>query len=261
MAEAHFVNHENLRNGRDKKQMGPYIDIHSHILPQIDDGAENFDVSMEMLRIAHADGIKNIILTPHHKPGHHNASREKIYSLASQLRQGMEKEGMGIRLFPGNEFYYHEGMFRELEEGRACTMAGSSYILVEFGPMERFSYIRNGLYEALAHGYRPILAHVERYNSILGKPELVEELAHLGGYIQANAGSIMGKAGFSVKQFTRHLLKERLVHFVATDAHNADRRKPELAACGSYIGRKYGEGYAAALLYQNPVHVIRDEDI
>lgn len=241
--------------------MDSYIDIHSHILPQIDDGAENFDVSMAMLRVAYADGIKNIILTPHYKPGHHNAGQEKIHALVRQLRQKMEKEGMDISLYAGNEFYYHDGMFRELEENRACTMAGSSYVLIEFGPMERFGYIRNGLYEALAHGLKPILAHVERYSNILGKPDRVEELLHLGSCIQVNAGSIMGKTGFTVKQFTKHLLKDRLVNFVATDAHNADKRKPELAGCGNYISRKYGESYAAALLYENPLHVIRDEYI
>lgn len=241
--------------------MDSYIDIHSHILPQIDDGAENFDVSMEMLRIAYADGIRNIILTPHNKPGHHNAGQERIRSLTGQLRQAMEKEGLDIRLYAGNELYYRDGMFRELETGSANTMAGSSYILIEFNPMERFSYIRNGLYGALAHGLKPILAHAERYSNILGGPERVEELIDLGSYIQVNAGSIMGKYGFGVKKFTKRLLKEGLIHFVATDAHNADKRKPELADCGNYISRKYDEEYAALLLYKNPMHVIMDEYI
>lgn len=238
-----------------------YIDIHSHILPKIDDGAENFDVSMAMLRTAYADGIKSIILTPHYKPEHHNASPERVCTLIGQLRQEMKKEDLAVQLYAGNEFYYHDGIFRELEEGRACAMAESSYILIEFGPMERFAYIRNGLYEALAHGWKPILAHVERYSNILGKPECVEELVRLGSCIQVNAGSIMGKTGFTVKQFAKRLLKEHLVNFVATDAHNADKRKPVLADCAGYISRKYGEDYAAELFYENPMHVIRDEYI
>lgn len=241
--------------------MESYIDIHSHILPQIDDGAKNFDVSMAMLRIAYADGIKDIILTPHYKPGRHNAGREKINTLAGRLRQEMIKEGKDIRLYMGNEIYYHDGMFREIEDGRAYTMAESSYILVEFGPMERFGYIRNGLYEALAHGFTPILAHAERYEGIVGKPERVEELISLGSRIQINAGSIMGKTGISVKRFTKRLLKEGLVHFVASDAHDEDKRKPELAGCGSYISRKYGKEYAARLFYENPVHMIHNEYI
>lgn len=96
--------------------MNYYIDIYSHILPQIDDGVETFNVSMEMLRIACRDGIKDIILTPHYKPGHHNAGPEKIHGLIRQLRQEIEKEDMDICLHAGNEFYYHDGMFKVLED-------------------------------------------------------------------------------------------------------------------------------------------------
>lgn len=241
--------------------MEPYIDIHSHILPKIDDGAENFDVSMEMLRIAYADGIGSIILTPHYKPGRHNAGQDKIKSLTGELRKEMGREGIDIRLYTGNEFYYYDGMFRELEESRACAMAGSSYVLIEFNPMERFGYIRGGLYEALAHGYKPILAHAERYACLLGKVEWMEELSRMGSLIQVNAGSILGKAGFGTKQFTKKLLKESLVHFVATDAHDIEKRRPELSECGKYIRKKYGDDYAARLFCENPMHVIKDEYI
>lgn len=241
--------------------MNSYIDIHSHILPQIDDGSENFDMSMKMLRTAHADGIKTIIVTPHYKPGRHNASPEKIHSLIEKLCREAEKEEMKVELYPGNEFYYHDGIFGELDEDRACTMAGSSYVLIEFGPMERFEYIRNGLYEALAHGWRPILAHAERYSAILGKPEYVEELIRLGSCIQVNAGSILGKTGMGTRQFTKKLLKEHLVHFVATDTHDAKKRKPVLSDCEKYISRKYGEVYAQHLFHNNPVRIIKNEYI
>ena len=168
---------------------------------------------------------------------------------------------MNVKLYPGNEFYYHDGIFQGLDEDRACTMAGSSYVLIEFDPMERFEYIRNGLYEALTHGWRPILAHAERYNAILGKTENVEELIRLGSYIQVNAGSVLGKTGMGARQFTKKLLKEHLVHFVATDTHDIKRRKPVLSDCGRYVSRKYGEMYAQCLFHDNPMHVIRNEYI
>lgn len=241
--------------------MNSYIDIHSHILPQIDDGAENFNVSMKMLRTAYGDGIKTIIVTPHYKPGRHNAGSEKIHFLMDKLCQEAKKEGIDMELYPGNEFYYHDGIFGELERNRACAMAGSAYVLIEFGPMERFEYIRSGLYEALAHGWRPILAHAERYSAVLGKTEHVEELIRLGSFIQVNAGSILGKTGMGARQFTKNLLKEHLVHFVATDAHDEKKRKPVLSDCVKYISRKYGEDYAGHLFYSNPVHIIKNEYI
>lgn len=241
--------------------MDSYIDIHSHILPQIDDGAENFDVSMEMLRTAIKDGIKSLILTPHYKPGRRNADPQKICLLISKLLQEIEKEERDVKLYSGNEFYYHDGMFRKLEEKRACTLADSSYILIEFSPGEGFGGIRNGLYEALAYGWRPILAHVERYNNILGKPGHVEELIQMGSCIQVNAGSILGKNGFGAKQFSKNLLREGLVQFVATDAHDTDRRKPLLSECEKYVSRKYGEKYGKRLFYHNPAHIIKNEYI
>lgn len=241
--------------------MDSYIDIHSHILPRIDDGAESFEISMQMLRTAWADGIRTAILTPHYKPGRHNASPERTAALAGELRKKMEIERIGIELYQGNEFYYHDEMFRDLEEKRACTMAGSSYVLIEFGPMEQFEFIRNGLYEALARGWKPILAHAERYGSLMGKPGKVEELIRLGSCVQINAGSILGKAGYGAKRFTKTLLKEGMVHFVASDAHDTAKRAPLLSDCGKYIGRKYGEACAARLFHDNPVHILKDEYI
>lgn len=241
--------------------MESYIDIHSHILPGIDDGAENFETSMQMLRIAQNQGIRSIILTPHYKPMHHNAHPESLAALRERLLEGMKREGLDIGLYFGNEFYFHSGMFRRLEEKQACTMAGSAYVLIEFGPMDGFGTIRNGLYEALSQGYRPILAHVERYANVSSQRGQVEELVQMGSYIQINAGSLMGKFGFAARQFTKRLLGDGLVHFVATDAHNAGNRSPQLAECEKYVSRKFSGEYAKRLFLENPLCVIRDEYI
>ena len=241
--------------------MDSYIDIHSHILPGIDDGAENFETSMEMLRAAWNDGIREIILTPHNKPSHRNAGPEKINRLMGNLQDKARKEGINIEFHTGNEIYYGSDMTEKLEEGRAFPLAGSAYVLVEFGMGEDIDHIRYGLYEALSHGYRPILAHVERYGRMLMKTNRVEDLVRMGCYIQVNAGSIMGTFGFSAKQFTKKLLAQGLVHFVATDAHDMGKRKPILSDCAGYVSRKYGEGYAERLFYGNPMSVIKDEYI
>lgn len=241
--------------------MDSYIDIHSHILPKIDDGAENFETSMEMLRLAWNDGIREMILTPHNKPSHHNAGPEKIKLLIKDLQDKAHREGIGITFHRGNEMYFGSDMTQRLDGGRALTMAGSSYVLIEFGMGEDIDHIRYGLYEALAHGYRPILAHVERYSRMLAKAERVEDLVRMGSYIQVNAGSIMGSFGFGAKQFTKRLLAQGLVHFVATDAHDTGKRKPVLSGCAGYVEKKYGQEYAYRLFYENPLRVIRDEYI
>lgn len=252
---------EYKNQGRAGELMNSYIDIHSHILPQIDDGADSFETSMKMLHAARKNGISAIILTPHNKPMRHNASPATIQKLIQKLEEKALQSGLEIRLYAGNEIYYRSDILEMIEEARACTMADSSYVLVEFGPMDDFDYIKGGIYRVLAGGYRPIIAHIERYRSICTKEERTEELIEMGCYVQVNAGSIMGQYGLGTKHFARRLLKQEMVHFIATDAHNADRRKPELESCVRYICRKYGEAYASRLVCENPAHVIRDEYI
>lgn len=245
----------------EKNILNKYIDIHSHILPGIDDGSENFLMSIEMLKMASENGTAGIILTPHNKPGRHNAGQKKITSLIEELKEEMRKLDINIELYPGNEIFYRSGIQEELEEQKCLTMAGSDYILAEFNPMDDYDYIRNGIYNLLTGGYRPILAHVERYEKISGRADRVADLIEMGCYIQINAGSIMGNFGFGTKVFARKLLAKELVHFVATDTHDLGKRSPDLQECGSYISKKYGEDYMRELLYENPMRIIRNEYI
>lgn len=241
--------------------MESYIDIHSHILPGIDDGSQDFDTSIQMLKQASADGIAQIILTPHNKPARHNPRPSTIESLMTELRKRMEEEGIAIKLHGGNELYYRNGLVEEILDSKALTLAGSDYVLMEFDPMEAYDYIRYGIYNLIAEGYRPILAHAERYSQINGKADRVEDLTEMGCYIQINADSVMGALGLRTKFFVRKLLTGRLVHFMATDAHDAQKRGCHIRECASFINKKYGEDYARTLLYENPMHVIQNEYI
>lgn len=241
--------------------MQTYIDIHSHILPGVDDGAQDLEMSIRMLCLASENGIGKIILTPHNKPMHHNFGPKKMRILSEQLEKEMRRKGLEIELYIGNEIYYRSDILELLEEEKACTMAGSTYVLVEFGPMDDYDYIRSGIYRLTSGGYQPILAHVERYGSICSHTGRVEELVKLGGYIQVNAGSVMGQYGYQAKYFTRRLLKQQMVHFVATDAHNDEKRGPYLLDCAKYIDKKYGGEYAQRIFWDNPEHVIAGEYI
>lgn len=241
--------------------MEGYIDIHSHILPGIDDGAKDFETSMEMLRTAYDNKIRKIILTPHHKIGRCNAGPERIRELAEKMREAAHAADMDITFYTGNELYYSSETVHALEEGLACTMAGSDYALVEFGPMDSLEHIRKGIYQILSAGYRPILAHGERYESVCSKVEHTADLVAMGCYIQVNAGSVMGQYGIGTKQFLRKLLKRGLVHFIATDCHDGNKRSPKLMECAGYIEKKYGREYAHNLLCENPMCVIENRYI
>ena len=241
--------------------MRPSIDIHCHIMPGVDDGARDAATSLEMLKIAQKSGIEHIVLTPHHKPMHHNVSPDHNQKYTKALQEMAVKNGIDVKLYSGNEIYYSDETFDELVSGRICTLAGSDYVLVEFHPTNPYKAIHNAIYQVQAAGYIPILAHVERYSDMVSHSSYVEEMVDMGCYIQVNASSIMGKYGFGISHFTKKLLKNHLVHFVATDAHDTDKRAPKLSECREFIGRKFGWDYSDRLLWNNPMCVIKNETI
>lgn len=234
-----------------------YIDIHSHILPAVDDGSQSMEESMEMLAIAAENGITEMILTPHNKAERRNVSVVGIQKRLKALQTELDKRGLPITLYSGTEIFYRNGVVELLEDGVVSTMAGSKYVLVEFQPMEDFSYIRAAVYELVSDGYIPILAHIERYECLVSKQERIKELIDRGALMQVNAATIVGKLGHKAKQQAKKLLKQRLVHFVATDAHDTGKRGPYLEECARYLNKKYGEEYTAQLLWENAWRMIK----
>lgn len=235
------------------------IDIHCHILPGVDDGSPDLETSLEMLRIAEKNGIRQIILTPHHKPMHHNVSPDHNLLYTERLQVAADKAGISIKLHSGNEVYYSDETFDHLTEGKVRTMAGSAYVLVEFHPTNPYKAIHNAVYQVQAAGFVPILAHVERYSDLVSHISYVEDLSQMGCLIQVNASSIMGKYGFGISHFTKKLMKKELVSFVATDSHDAKSRAPELLECRNYVTRKFGADYSDLVFYDNPMRVIEDQ--
>lgn len=237
--------------------MKPYIDIHSHILPGVDDGAKNFEMSLRMLRQAEQDHISNVILTPHYKPMRHNLPPETMMEVYNELERKKEEAGIQIGLHLGNEIYYSSEIISALESGRAFTMADSSYVLAEFSPKEDYGYIRDAAYSLLAEGYAPILAHIERYGCLMEKKVRVEELYDMGCYLQVNASSIIGENGMESKRNVKWLLKREYVHFAASDCHDDKRRMPELSQAAAYVSRKFGETYCDRIFRDNAESLLR----
>lgn len=236
-----------------------YIDIHSHILQGVDDGSQSMEQSLEMLNIAAKQGIRKMILTPHNKAGHRNVSVAGIHKRLKVLQDEVNKLNIPITLYPGTEIFYRDGVVEELEEGTVCTLAGSKYVLVEFHPMEQFSYIRTAVYELVSNGYVPILAHIERYICLAGHLERISELIDRGALMQVNASTVTGGMGYKNKQQVKKMLKAQLVHFVASDAHDSKKRSPNLADAANYLSKKYGESYASKLLHNNGMLIIDGE--
>lgn len=233
-----------------KKQSG-WVDVHNHILPGIDDGSKSMDMTMDMLRIAAENGISTMIVTPHYKAGRHNASPEKIDTLIEQVQALSDDNGFGITLYPGNEIFYFSELDEALEDNQVCTMNGTEYVLIEFMPGDRFTYIRNALDNVMGMGYTPIIAHIERYECIVKNFKYAEELVDMGVQIQVNASSIAGEAGWNLKRFARKLIKKELVTYIGTDAHSNKGRTPSMDKCRKYLEKKADPEYAEAVLGGN----------
>lgn len=236
-----------------KKKIGDVkiIDIHSHILPGIDDGARSLEESLEMLRIALKSGITDIICTPHYKEGRHNAGPKKIQELIENLEELALENGIPINLHPGNELLYTIDAEEALEDNKLNTMNHTEYVLVEFQPFDSYQHIRNALDTIRGLGYLPILAHAERYDCLLKDWKCIQELKDLGAEIQLNASSVVGELGGKLKRYTRKLLKKELVDYISTDAHRKEGRTPDMSKCAELLYKKLDSGYVESLLYKN----------
>lgn len=242
--------------------MAAYIDIHSHILPGVDDGAHDLEESIAMLRIAEKEHIRKIILTPHQKPNRKCVSKNGIENKIEQLRSELDRQHMDIALYAGSELFYSHDLDERLRMEKVCTLADSHYILVEFSPDENWAYIRDGIYRLSCAGYWPVLAHVERYAVLREKEDRVQELIDMGCYMQMNAGSLTGECGLQTRWYCAGLIKNRQIHFVATDAHRSTgRRSPQMSKCAEWLRRKAGEEYTEQLLWKNAENIFEDTEL
>lgn len=239
----------------------PIIDCHIHILPGVDDGAADIEMALAMLRIAAENQIGSMILTPHNHAGRHSVSPESQMRRIKALAQAGLEVGIPISLYPGNECYYDETLLQRLQDGRVMTMAGSNYLLVEFSPTEDYRVITNGLRSLSYHGYRVILAHVERYACIVGHPAYAEELVRSGVYLQVNASSVVPNlfGNHQIQRLVRGLLDDHLICMIGTDAHRHHGRAPYMNECAAYLSRRYDTDYVKDLLHNHAMQVIRNE--
>ena len=211
------------------------IDIHNHILYGVDDGSKDLDMSLAMLKEEMEQGVSTIYLTPHQNQQTLTGPllKERYQSFLEELKEkGVD---MDIRL--GAEIYYYPGLKQDLLSGKALTMDESKYVLVEFSTRTETN-VSEIVYELVMAGFTPIIAHIERYPYL--KKEDYFDIKEAGGLIQINSGSF---SHFSSRGLIKYLLKNDLVDYVATDAHDNSRRKVDFSFVHSYIKKKYPELY------------------
>lgn len=241
--------------------MKGFTDLHCHILPALDDGAKNMETTKAMIKIAYAEGIRRMIVTPHFYASRKSAAVEEIQTVLRSVQKQMSSWGVNIKLYVGNEIYYHSEIPELLEQGKAGTLAGSRYVLVEFDPMTEYSYLRDGILKLDSYGYIPVLAHAERYECLFEKKERLQRVKEHGGILQVNASSFQGGMFDKMKKRAKYLMKKELVDVIGTDAHSNGKRSPKMHKTAQYLYKKMGRRKAEKILFANPKAILEDKDI
>jgi protein-tyrosine phosphatase len=233
-----------------------YADIHSHVLYGLDDGARSLEESIAMLEMAAAQGTSDIVATPHANQRY----RYDPETIDERLRELNARVG-GVRLHRGCDFHLDATNIDDAIRSPAkYTINGSHYLLVEFPDFLVGSH-DSILHHLLDADFVPIVTHPERNARVHQKPERVNEWVDMGCYIQVTAGSITGRFGSSARACAQDLLKKGLVHFVASDGHDCDRRPPTLRHAHRAVSHEWGGESARALFYDNPRAVIAGRPI
>lgn len=241
--------------------MEQLYDMHCHLLPGIDDGAKDDYEMMKMVRVAYNEGIRTILMTPHYHPYRGSADAERVMRIFGKTSSLIKHYYPDMEIYTGCEIYYQHDIIDMLKNGELLTLANSDYVLIEFSTDAECSYIRDSLNEVMFAGFKPVIAHIERYDNLMDNRELVEDLVESGIYIQVNAGSVIGKSGSKTKKDIRWLLQNDFVHFVGTDAHDEKIRAPHIKKCERLIEKKYGKDVAERIFHINPQRLIKNNII
>lgn len=225
---------------------GFMIDIHSHLIYDIDDGSQSLESSIDMLKAAANDGVTAIVLTPHFFTGVSEEMLEKIKILRSEAAK------FNIRLFSGCEYDFSHLIKRK----KLITLGEkSNFVLVDFCLSFLSPMAINILYEWQNKGYQIILAHPERLFCMDDLP-ILKDLADNHICFQLNAGSFMGDFGRDVRRFAKTLVKKGLCHFIASDSHSIRNYAGQIPACRKYIGKCLGTEFEKVFFEENPKRML-----
>lgn len=233
------------------------IDIHTHILPGVDDGAGNWDMCRQMLLQSVEAGVTQIIATPHYLPWKKKASPEQIRSLCTQTAQQFKKEtGKNIDIYPGNEIYYHIEFIDSLKNKKALTLADSRYVLIEFSIDESFKVICSAVHNLTMAGYIPVLAHVERYRN-MASLERMWELRQMGALLQMNI-EVLNRGLFDgMGRLAKKALRHEMIQFLASDMHNVTSRPPMKEEALLWAEKKLSAEYLQDILRNNGMTILQ----
>lgn len=233
-----------------------FADIHIHALFGVDDGPTSEREMQAMLDASYADGTRLICFTPHCHPGLFGHNYSQVDIAFQKAQSYVQSKYSDLHLFLGNELRFGKNCISLLSENHCRTINGTQYVLVDFPDDEDCKVMIRGLSRLLNAGYKPILAHAERYHRFHTDMREIKELREDGVMIQLDALSISGAFGFGCKRRSRTLLAMHYADLIASDAHGMQQRPPGLSKAYEIIAHKYGDAYAEDLFWHHAIQII-----
>ena len=242
------------------------IDIHSHIVFEVDDGPKTIEDSRALLEESYRQGVRTIISTSHRRKGMFETPEAKIEENFKQVQERAKEIADDLTVLYGAEIYYTSDILDKLEQGKIPRLADSQYALIEFSMITPYKEIHTALSNVLRLGVTPVVAHIERYHCLENDEKKVRDLINMGCYTQINSSSVLKPKLFGdtykfMKKRAQFFLEKDLVHFVASDMHNLDPRPPYMQEAYQIISKKYGESHAEQLFRKNQELLLRSEYI
>jgi protein-tyrosine phosphatase len=232
------------------------IDLHSHILPGIDDGATDLSTSIGMARAWVADGVTAVACTPHILPGLYHNTGPQIRRAVENLQRVLDDENIPLRLVSGADAHIVSDFVSGLRSGRLLSLADTRYVLVEPPHHVAPPRLEQFFFGVMSAGYVPILTHPERLTWIEPNYTTIKRLARRGVWMQITAGSLTGSFGRSARYWAERMLDEGCVNILATDAHNLRSRPPKLSEGREVAARRLGAAEAEHLVVNRPQGIL-----
>jgi len=234
------------------------IDLHSHILPGVDDGAPDLVAAMEMAELAVADGITTMACTPHILPGLYANDAESITTSVADLSTHLRNAGIPLNLVAGADIHVAPDLLEKLQSGVVPTLNGSRYFLLEPPHHVAPQWIEELADRILKAEFVPIITHPERLSWIEAHFPIIARLNEAGCRIQITAGALLGHFGRRAQFYAERLIAEERVDVVATDAHSVKRRPPSLKGARRWLADHVGEDRATEMVLDRPAAILAD---
>ena len=235
------------------------IDLHTHFLHGIDDGAQTLSESLALAKVAVADGITAAAMTPHIHPGRFDNFKTHILSHVAHFQQALNDQGIALKVYPGAEVRLGVESFEQILAGEVPFLGrvnGCDVLLLELPHQHIPVGSQQLVNKLLSMNIRPLIAHPERNKSVMDDPRRIHPFVDAGCWLQVTAGSIVGDFGTAAKKTALSLLEDDWVHVVATDAHNLSARPPRLSPARQAVAQALGEDVAQLLFHTRPARIL-----